>query len=57
MVMSIACAEGRTGECDEWFRCDHPQHRRQGGHSLPSLDSLRVAAESQFPAPEGDGQP
>jgi hypothetical protein len=29
MVMSIACAEWRCGECAEWFRCDHACHRRQ----------------------------
>lgn len=48
MVLSIACAEGRVGECDAWFRCDHPHHRRQGGHVLPSLETLRTAAERQF---------
>ncbi len=48
MVLSIACAEGRVGECDEWFRCDHPYHRRQGGYALPSLETLRTAADRQF---------
>jgi hypothetical protein len=27
MVLSVACAEGRCGECDAWFRCDHEHHR------------------------------
>ena len=31
MVMSIACAEWRCGDCTEWFRCDHACHRRQFG--------------------------
>lgn len=48
MVLSIACAEGRVGECAEWFRCDHPYHRRQGGHTTPSLADLNAAAEQQF---------
>jgi len=48
MVLSIACAEGRVGECDAWFRCDHPYHRRQGGHQLPTMETLRTAAERQF---------
>ena len=47
MVLSIACAEGRPGECGEWFRCDHPYHRRQG-YAPPSLNALRAAAERQF---------
>lgn len=51
MVLSIACAEGRTGECDAWFRCDHPQHRRLGTHSLPSRDDLLLAADRQFGVP------
>ena len=27
MVVSIACAEWRCGECGERFRCDHACHR------------------------------
>ncbi len=37
MVLSIACAEGRLAECDAWFRCDHPQHRR----TLPAEEEDR----------------
>lgn len=47
MVLSLACAEGRVQECREWFRCDHPYHRRQG-YAPASLDMLRAAAERQF---------
>ncbi len=48
MVMSIACAGWRCGDCAEWFRCDHACHRRQGGHAPPCLETLRAAAERQF---------
>ena len=49
MVISITCAEWRCGECAEWFRCDHQCHRRQGGHTTPSLADLNAAAEQKFP--------
>ena len=40
LVLSIACAEGRCGECDQWFRCDCVHHRRGGEHT----EELPVAA-------------
>jgi len=49
MVMSIACAEGRCGECDAWFRCDHEHHRLCALVSPPAL----VAALDQMETTPG----
>ena len=63
MVMSIACAEGRCGECEAWFRCDHGHHRRQAGsppddpgwadayHAVIPEERLEVSGEWEMRIP------
>ena len=31
MVISVACAEWRCGDCAAWFRCDCAHHRPRPG--------------------------
>ena len=50
MVMSVACAEGRHGECREQFRCDCAEHRP------PLLGILRAAEANRASSSLPDGE-
>ena len=55
MVMSIACAEWRCGDCAEWFRCDHACHRRQGSNA--DMASYGDASDHRSPGWPVNGGP